>query len=271
MLRQIFRLATVKHYSSKRIAEALNNTVKASTVRHWLRLTKLAKYIKRKPRPALKKHHKKARAKFAAEWMSKSNLWANVVFSDEKKFNLDGPDGYQYYWHDLRKEQEIYTKRVSGGGSVMIWAGMSAFGRTELAFLEGKQNSTSYCRTLDMYLLPFLGKLRCQHGIIDPIFQQDNASIHVSRFTRAHIEQSGIGLMDWPAKSPDLNPIENAWGQLSWLVYQGGRQFSTVDELKAQIRVSWEQLRGSYLQNLVEGMPTRMAQVVLKNGGAIDN
>ncbi|KAF0775093.1 hypothetical protein AaE_001207, partial [Aphanomyces astaci] len=62
------------------------------------------------------------------------------VFSDEKKFNLDGPDGYQYYWHDLRKEQEIYTKRVSGGGSVMIWAGMSAFGRTELAFLEGKQN-----------------------------------------------------------------------------------------------------------------------------------
>ncbi|KAH9132097.1 hypothetical protein LEN26_007520 [Aphanomyces euteiches] len=130
MLRRMFRLATIKHYTSKRISKALDFVIKPSTIRKWLNSTKLTKYIKRKPCPALKPHHKKARAQFCAEWLSRSNEWRSVVFSDEKKFNLNGPDGYQFYWHDLRKEQEVYSKRVSGGGSVMIWAGMSFAGRS---------------------------------------------------------------------------------------------------------------------------------------------
>jgi len=48
-----------------------------------------------------------------------------VIFSDEKKFNLDEPNGLQYYWHDLRKEKETYFSRQSGGGSVMIWRDFS--------------------------------------------------------------------------------------------------------------------------------------------------
>ncbi|KAH9069958.1 hypothetical protein Ae201684P_002331 [Aphanomyces euteiches] len=121
-----------------------------------------------------------------------------------------------------------------------------------------------------MYLLPFLGNLRENHGILSPIFQQDNASIHGSRLTKTHIRESNINLMVWPSKSPDLNPIENVWGQLARLVYANGRQYESVDELKAQIRSCWNMLEQSYLQKLVDGMPTRMAQVVLRNGASID-
>jgi hypothetical protein len=46
--------------------------------------------------------------------------WNHIVFSDEKKFNLDGPDGLQYYWHDLRKEEQTFLSRQNGGGGVMI-------------------------------------------------------------------------------------------------------------------------------------------------------
>ena len=47
--------------------------------------------------------------------------WHQVLFSDEKKFNLDGPYGYQYYWYDLRKEKETWMSRNFGGGNVMVW------------------------------------------------------------------------------------------------------------------------------------------------------
>jgi hypothetical protein len=49
---------------------------------------------KRKPRPKLIVRHKEVRLQFAKEHMSSQEEWHQVLFSDVKKFNLDGPDGY---------------------------------------------------------------------------------------------------------------------------------------------------------------------------------
>ncbi|KAG2978784.1 hypothetical protein PC121_g21828 [Phytophthora cactorum] len=147
-------------------------------------------------------HHKVARAAFAANFLSKTRIWRRVIFSDEKKFNLDGPGGYQYYWHDVRADTELYSKRVSGGGSVIVWARMSAHGKTDIAILEGRQDSACYTHTLDSYLAPFIENLRENPGICNPIFQQDNASIHESRFTKAHIEAMGLRNSSGRLKAP---------------------------------------------------------------------
>jgi hypothetical protein len=42
------------------------------------------------------------------------------MFSHEKKFNLDGPDANQYYWHDIRNKPEYYSLRQAGGGAIMV-------------------------------------------------------------------------------------------------------------------------------------------------------
>ena len=43
----------------------------------------------------------------------------------------------------------------------------------------------------------------------DLVFQQDNAPVHKSEVVRNFLAQEQWEVLDWPAYSPDLNPIEN--------------------------------------------------------------
>ena len=80
-----------------------------------------------------------------------NQFWANIVLSDMKKLNLDGPDGSASYWHDLAKASICHT----GGGLLMIWAGTLDKGRMYLVFLSGNKNAEMYCITLKSSLLLF--------------------------------------------------------------------------------------------------------------------
>ncbi|ETN04004.1 hypothetical protein PPTG_23679 [Phytophthora nicotianae INRA-310] len=51
--------------------------------------------------------------------------WQRIIFSDEKKFNLDGPDGLRNYWRDIRRDPRTTVRRQNGGGSVMVWGAFS--------------------------------------------------------------------------------------------------------------------------------------------------
>ncbi|GBN77621.1 Transposable element Tc3 transposase [Araneus ventricosus] len=73
----------------------------------------------------LSKLHISKGLQWARNHMPYGDKWMAVLFSDEKKWNLDGPDGNIKYWHHLRKEPRSFFSRQSGGGSVMVWV---AFG-----------------------------------------------------------------------------------------------------------------------------------------------
>lgn len=82
------------------------------------------------------------------------HTWKTGIFSYEKKFNLDGPDGLKYYWNDIRDDNEIFSKNIAEGGSVMVWGAIYFQQRLCLIVMDGRNNYTKYCNVLQQYLIP---------------------------------------------------------------------------------------------------------------------
>ena len=75
--------------------------------------------------------------------------WRDVFFSDLKKLNLDGPDGFQKYWRTKKVLEENYSTRHSGGGSLMICGALSSSGKLKLQFVRGRQIAADYVKKLN--------------------------------------------------------------------------------------------------------------------------
>ena len=136
----------------------------------------------------------------------------------------------------LRKEEHIFSTRVQGGGSVMIWASFDWGGKSSICFIDRQMNSNGYREMLKKHLLNIANSL----GGSEWIFQQDNAPVHRAKVNLAWFKSQKINVLPWLSLSPDLNTIENLWGMLSRKVYSEGKQFRTREQLKAAILKSWE-------------------------------
>ena len=71
---------------------------------------------------------------------------------------------------------------------------------------------------------------------------QDNARPHTARHTREFLAQAGVPLLDWPARSPDLNPIEHMWDELERGLCERAVQPTTLDELWATLKTMWQRI-----------------------------
>lgn len=253
--RQLIRSAANNFKSAKQLMIENNVPVGVRRVRQILKASNNLVYTKMLRKPMLSPANIHARLTFADNHIHWTHQWRKIIFSDEKKFNLDGPDGFAYYWHDLRTEKKIFSKRQSGGGSVMVWGAIGYLKNMPLSFIDTRMKAEQYQALvgpqIDQYAIDCAGP--------DWKFQQDNAPIHVARSTLTYFEEYGVELFDgWPAKSPDMNIIENVWSILAREVYKNGRQFNNKAELREAIEAAWRNIGQDKIQSLYDSLPRRI-------------
>ena len=118
--------------------------------------------------------------------------WSRTIFSEEKRFCLDGPDGNLYHWTDKRLDPRYFSTRQKGGGGVMAWGCFSAICKPNLAVFEGTPDTVGYCTILEKVLLPF-AEDKFPDGWI---FQQDNAQPHISHHIKTFFTDMDIDVSD---------------------------------------------------------------------------
>ena len=118
----------------------------------------------------------------------------------------------------------------------MVWEGISAQGKTDLHIIgNGTLTAVWYVNEiLDVHVRTYAGAVGP-----DFILMDDNARAHRAHITNRYIEEATVVRMDWPARSPDLNPIEHAWDMLQKAISSRHVQSTTVQELRHALVEKW--------------------------------
>ncbi len=221
-------------------------------------------FRKRATKPLLNQRQRQKHLTWAVEKKNWTVVqWSKVLFSDESKFSISFGNQGPRVWRKSGEAQNpcCLKSSVKFPQSVMIWAAMSSAGVGPLCFLKSTVNAAIYREILEHFMLPSADKL---YGDADFIFQQDLAPAHTAKGTKSWFNDHGVTVLDWPANSPDLNPIENLWG----IVKRKMRDTrpNNADDLKATVKESWASIPPQQCHKLITSMPCRIEAVIKAKG-----
>ncbi|KAJ6239137.1 transposable element tc1 transposase [Anaeramoeba flamelloides] len=120
----------------------------------------------------------------------------------------------------------------------------------------------AWCRNV-VYLLAWIIYMVKKNWL----FMQDGAPAHTAKTTITYLEKKCNILQNWPANSPDLNPIENLRGIMSRRLNE--IDIKTVKNLEKVVREVWKNIDWLMIENLINSMERRLKLVVQLKGDCI--
>ena len=218
-------------------------------------------------KPILSEVNKLRRLEFARKykhWIERK--WKKVLFSDESSVQI-GKHYPRKIW--LKPENRwkvgfyLPKKQDYGKKYIKVWSCFCYNGVGKLVFVENGWNKYEYKKILNENLLNEANRLVGK----DFIFQEDGDTVHKSKVLGTWKRKNNINVLEFPASSCDIAPIENLWYDFKRRLSLE-RQPSNVEEFKLLATRIWNETNISICHRLTESMPRRL-RAVLSNGGGV--
>ncbi|GFW93378.1 transposable element Tcb2 transposase [Trichonephila clavipes] len=139
----------------------------------------------------------------------------------------------------------------------MVWEAIAYDSRSPLIVMRETLTGQLY---VDDILRPHAGPFL--NGLPGAIFQQDNARPHTVRVTQDFLRH--FQTLPWPARSPDLSPVEHVRDQLKRQM----PSYHSVHDLELAVQDLWAYLPQDNIRCLINSMPDRVAACIAAEGGS---
>jgi len=216
-------------------------------------------------KPFLTESHIADRLAFANYYRDKDmRFWSRVLFCDETSLQLHPKDMRQRV---RRSSGERYSKEYllpafkHGDGSLMFWGCISWKGQGTLKLIKGRIKGSTYNTLLTEAIPETFEDLDIRSAWL----LEDNATPHGTKDvinTKANLKLKK--LLDYPANSPDLNPLESLWSY--WKTKVKNREPSSLEELEVYAYEEWEKIPLDLIRNYIKSMPNRLSAIIANEG-----
>ncbi|GFS50332.1 transposable element Tcb2 transposase [Trichonephila clavipes] len=245
--------------------QASGRRISATTVRN--RLHNAGLYARRPVVCApLNGRQRRNRLCWAREHVSwTQQQWASVMFTDESRFTMESDSGRLLIWREQRTRYhqspptllkdtviEVVESWFEQGSRSNLHTDLHVFHRGTVTGLRYRDE------TLDPYVRPYAAAIG-----------NDNARPYRARIVEEYLEDHGLERQEWPARSPDLNPIEHLWDYLGREVAALNPPPRSLHELKQGLLCVWSSLPIPVSDNLINSMGNRCRQCIQVRGGHI--
>ena len=204
-----------------------------------------------------------------------------IVFTDESPFVIEQ--------HHNAQNDRTYTEkgnpppkdartveRAQKPEGVMVWGAIGYNFKSRLYFVPAglKVNTQVYLRLMRM----FEREVKAKFGYSDAtgwrrmwIYQQDGAPSHTSNITQRWLMEHFPDVItrdQWPAASPDINPIELIWGILKPRV--NAEAHPSVQSLEQALVREWNLLSQDEINRTIDGWIGRLDAMLAAGGGRFE-